>query len=119
MITEIVKNSAGKPIVAMSEEAWAYTTKLRKWMFENVYENSTAKSEEDKARKIVRELYYLYCEMLKPVCDRLKIERIVTDYISGMTDRYAVERFEEHFIPKGLQSGAKDDYLFKLAKIID
>ncbi len=36
-----------------------------------------------------------------------------------MTDRYAVEKFKENFIPKGLQSGAKEDYLFKLAKIIN
>ncbi|MDR1167970.1 MAG: deoxyguanosinetriphosphate triphosphohydrolase [Heliobacteriaceae bacterium] len=119
MIKEIVNNSAGKPAVAMSEEGWAYTTKLREWMFANVYEESPAKFEENKARKIVQELFCLYTEMLEPVCDESKIEQIVTDYISGMTDRYAVERFKEHFIPTGLQSGKKDDYLFKLAKIID
>ena len=37
MITEIINNSIGKPTVSMSEEAWEYTTRLRKWMFENVY----------------------------------------------------------------------------------
>ena len=36
-----------------------------------------------------------------------------------MTDRYAVEKFKEYFIPTGLQSGVKDEYLFRLAKIID
>ncbi len=118
MIIEIINNSAGKPMVTMSEEAWAYTTKLRSWMFDNVYMNSPAKLEEQKACKIVSELFALYCDMLKPVCDETKIERIVTDYISGMTDRYAVTKFEEHFIPKGIQSGAKDDYLFRLANII-
>ena len=55
--------------------------------------------------------------MLKPVCEESKIERIVTDYISGMTDRYAVEKYKEHFIPIGLHCGAKEDYLFKLAKV--
>ena len=53
--------------------------------------------------------------MLKPMCDESKIQRIVTDYISGMTDRYAVERFKAHFIPTGLKNSAGDDYLFKLA----
>ncbi len=118
MITQIVDNSAGKPVVAMSEEAWGYTTVLREWMFANVYEDSTAKFEEDKARKIVRELFEVYTEMLRPVCAAEQIERIVTDYISGMTDRYAVEKFSEHFIPTGLRTTQKDDYLFKLAKII-
>lgn len=119
MINEIIKNSKGKPVVSMSEEGWHYTTKLREWMFKNVYIDSPAKMEEKKARNVIKELFYLYSEMLKPICDESKIERVVTDYISGMTDRYAVEKYQENFIPKGLQSGAKEDYLFKLAKIID
>lgn len=118
MISEIVVNSVGKSEVSMSEEGWHYTTKLRQWMFENVYEDaSPAKLEEKKARNVIRELFFLYCDMLKPVCEESKIERIVTDYISGMTDRYAVERYKENFIPMGFKSGANEDYLFKLAKI--
>ncbi|CCY62073.1 deoxyguanosinetriphosphate triphosphohydrolase-like protein [Clostridium sp. CAG:967] len=119
MINEIVTNSIGKPQVAMSEEGWHYTTKLRQWMFDNVYIDSPAKLEEKKAKKVIKELFYLYTEMLKPICEESKIERIVTDYISGMTDRYAVEKFKENFIPIGIKSGTKDDYLFKLAKIIN
>lgn len=119
MINEIITNSIDKPNVSMSEEGWYYTTKLRQWMFDNVYIDSPAKLEEQKARNVIKELFYHYCEMLKPICEESRIERIVTDYISGMTDRYAVEKFKENFIPKGLQSGAKEDYLFKLAKIID
>lgn len=119
MINEIVSNSIGKPQVSMSEEGWHYTTKLRQWMFDNVYIDSPAKLEEKKARKVIRELFYLYTDMLKPMCEESKIERIVTDYISGMTDRYAVEKFKENFIPIGIQSDSKDDYLFKLAKIIN
>ncbi len=119
MITEIVRNSLDKPVVAMSEEGWYYTTKLRQWMFDNVYIDSPAKYEEQKARKVIRELFFLYSNMLKPVCEECRIERIVTDYISGMTDRFAVERFKDHFVPEGLKLTTKDDYLFKLAKIID
>ena len=103
----------------MSEEGWHYTTKLRQWMFDNVYVDSPAKLEERKAKKVIRELFFHYCEMLKPVCDENKIERIVTDYISGMTDRYAVEKFKDNFIPIGLHCGTKEDYLFKLAKMAD
>jgi len=119
MIDEVVNNSIGKPEISMSEEAWGYTTKLRDWMFQNVYIDSPAKFEEKKARRVIKELFYLYIDMLKNICPPEKIVRIVTDYISGMTDRYAVEKFKENFIPTGLKSGTKDDYLFKLAKIID
>lgn len=46
MINEIINNSIGKPSVSMSEEGWHYTTKLREWMFKNVYIDSPAKLEE-------------------------------------------------------------------------
>lgn len=119
MIIEIVNHSIGKPVVTMSHEGWHYTTELRKWMFDNVYMNSPAKLEENKARRVIKELFYHYSEKLKNICDENRIERIVTDYISGMTDRYAVEKYKENFIPIGFHSSSKDDYLFKLAKVID
>lgn len=115
MINEIVSHSFDKPFVSMSEEGWHYTTKLREWMFENVYIDSPAKLEEKKAKKVIRELFFHYCELLKPMCAEDRIERIVTDYISGMTDRYAVEKFKENFIPEGLHLSKKEDYLYKLA----
>ena len=110
MIHEVVNNSLGKSNIAMSEEAWGYTTKLRDWMFQNVYIDSPAKQEEKKARRVIQELFYLYVEMLKPMCPQ--------DYISGMTDRYAVEKFKENFIPEGIKRGMGDEYLFKLANAI-
>ncbi len=120
MITEIVTNSMGKADIAMSEEAWGYTTKLRAWMFEHVYDDaSPAKLEENKAKRVIRELFYHYTDILEQVCPPDRIERVVTDYISGMTDRYAVERFKENFIPTGLKCSAREDYLFKLANSCD
>lgn len=119
MIEEIISNSLGKPIISMSEEGWFHTTKLREWMFANVYVDSPAKLEEIKARKIIQWLFEYYVELLTPKCDKDKAFRIVCDYISGMTDRYAIEKFREHFIPNPMITKASDDYLFKLAKIID
>src|SRR5574344_839042 len=115
MINEIIKNSIGKPNVTMSEEGWHYTTKLREWMFANVYIDSPAKMEEGKARHVVQELFQYYVELLKPCCEESRIKRIVCDYISGMTDRYAVEKFRENFMPNSLVTKTNDDYLFKLA----
>ena len=120
MIMEIVNHSVGKPSITMSEEGWGYTTKLRKWMFENVYsENSPAKQEEIKAAHVIHELFDYCKSVLKGKCDETKIDTIVTDYISGMTDRYAVEKYKQLFIPVGLKSSINDEYLFKLANIID
>jgi dGTPase len=121
MIHEIINNSIGKSDISMSEEAWGYTTKLRAWMFENVYnDESTAKLEENKARRVIRELFVYYCDLLEKqnVCPKEKIVRVVTDYISGMTDRYAVERYKENFIPMGLKCSTRDDNLFKLASSV-
>ena len=119
MITEIVYNSVGKPDVSMSEEGWTYTTKLRSWMFDNVYIESPAKLEESKARHVVKELYYLYMDMIKDICPHDKAQRVVVDYISGMTDRYAIERFKRNFIPEGFKNSTKDDFLYKLANMAD
>lgn len=119
MIEEIVNNSIGKEEISMSEEAWGYTTELRKWMFENVYIDSPAKLEENKARNVIRELFYLYLDKVKEICPPDKAVRIVTDYISGMTDRYAIERYKRNFIPEGFHNSTKDDFLFKLANMAE
>ena len=119
MINEIVNNSMGKPTVAMGEEAWGYTTKLREWLFQNVYTDSPAKFEEKKAKKIIEELFNHYVELLTPICPPDKVQLIACDYISGMTDRYAVKKFKENFIPKPMVNTTNDDYLFRLAKMID
>lgn len=119
MIEEIIINSLGKPSISMSKEGWFYTTKLREWMFQNVYVDSPAKLEETKAKEIIKWLFEYYVELLTPKCDKDRALRIVCDYISGMTDRYAIEKFKEHFIPNPMITKASDDYLFKLAKIID
>lgn len=118
MIEEVIENSAGKPQVSMSEEGWHYTTKLREWMFANVYIDSPAKLEEVKAKEIVRWLFDYYIKLLSPSCSEDKAQRIACDYISGMTDRYAIEKFKENFIPSPMVSKTNDDYLFKLAKMI-
>lgn len=119
MIEEIITNSVGKSNISMSEEGWHYTTQLREWMFKNVYVDSPAKMEEGKAKKIVEELFNYYMETLSSSCDKDKALRIVCDYISGMTDRYAIEKFKENFIPNQMVTKTTDDYLFRLAKIID
>ena len=116
MINDIISNSLDKPKIEMSEECWNYTTLLREWMFQNVYIDSPAKLEEKKTARIVCELYKYYTEFLENQIDKDKIERIVVDYISGMTDQYAIEKFKELFIPRPIQALNKDDAIFRLIK---
>ena len=119
MIEEIIDNSLGKPIVSMSEEGWHYTTKLREWMFQNVYVDSPAKHDEGKAKEIIKWLFEYYLNLLSQSCDKEKAQLIICDYISGMTDRYAIEKFKENFIPSPMVTKTNDDYLFRLAKMIN
>lgn len=113
MITDVIMNSMDKPTVAMSEEGWHYVTKLRKWMFDNVYLDPVTKAEEKKARNIVKSLYEYYTDKLSTYCDKEDIPQLVTDYISGMSDQYAIRRYMDIFIPKPLAEQSNDDALFR------
>ena len=120
MVMDIVENSIGKDSICMSEEAFYHIDKLRTWMFRNVYTNSLAKKEELKVKNIVSGLFNHYENLLKqklPNQNEEEIKRTVCDYISGMTDRYAVQKYKEIFIPQALQDNSNDEFLFTLAKI--
>ncbi len=115
MIYAVINNSINKPQVEMEKECWELTTMLRKWMFENIYIESPAKAEESKAKHIIKSLFEHYSEVISQHCyDNSKSQRIVTDYISGMTDQYAIERYKETFIPRPLKTGASDEAFLKI-----
>lgn len=109
MIVDIINNSRYKEKISMSPLIGEKTDKLRKFMFENVYYNKKAKSEEDKAEYIIEQLYKYYLknknhlpkEHLK-LYDNIEstLEDIICDYIAGMTDRYVVSIFMNTFVPK-------------------
>lgn len=108
MITDIVTNSFDQPRVAMSARVEELTESLRQFMFKEVYFGSAAKLEEAKAEKMIRMLYGLFIQqperMGEGFAQRIEQagrEQTVTDYIAGMTDRYAVALFREIYIPKG------------------
>ena len=83
---------------------------LREFMFEHVYRNPIAKGEEAKARDILKRLYEYYIQNtqklppdFREALGRESVERVVCDYIAGMTDKYAVYKFSELFIPTAWQ----------------
>ena len=110
MINAVVYNSMDKDEVKMDEECMEYIKTLRNWMFENIYTDSPAKIEEVKARHVIKSLFEYYIEYSKRYCDDdEKIRTVVTDYISGMTDQYAIEKYKEKFIPLPFNTNTKDE----------
>ncbi|MDD5832838.1 MAG: deoxyguanosinetriphosphate triphosphohydrolase [Clostridiales bacterium] len=109
LINNVIFSSLDSPRISMSPEIEGAMQNLRSWMFENIYIGGKAKEEEGKAKHLIEMLFLYYMdhpEMLSPEYLQLiesgeTRERAVCDYISGMTDNYAIEKFEEIFVPIG------------------
>lgn len=107
-IHDLVTTSAGKADIMMSEPVGKAMTKLRSFMFERVYQNIEAKSEEIKAELLMKTLYEYYLKHIDLLPNDLLVlmangepkEKIVCDYIGAMTDRFAIATYEELFIPR-------------------
>lgn len=108
MIHDIIINSEGQPDIIMSGRVEDAMLKLRQFMFERVYTNPVAKGEESKAKNMLLALfehYMKYPELLPKdyrrlyESERFSKERVVCDYIAGMTDKYAMEKYAEYFFP--------------------
>ncbi len=107
-IHDIISNSMDKDDIRMSDEVYDAFHKLRRFMFERVYTNPIAKSQEGKVEDMVKILYKYYLDhfdklpeyLKKMLDDDVEKERLVCDYVSSMTDRYAVYDFQEVYVPK-------------------
>lgn len=109
LIQDIIVNSLNKNDILMSEQIQKAMTELRTFMFNSLYMNPTAKSEEVKADKLITELYNYYTENIEELPDNYKRfiteysenpEQVVCDYIAGMSDQYSVKKFQEIYVPK-------------------
>lgn len=109
MIHDIISHSLDKPEIIMSPGMEEAMKGLRKWMFDNVYKNDIPKAEEGKAQQLIVNLYNYYMKHLEQLPEEYlymmeireeKAERVVCDYIAGMSDSYAIDKFEELFVPK-------------------
>lgn len=107
-IHDIVTSSYGKSDILQSKEVAEAMKDLRIFMFENVYQNEKAKGEEGKAERLVETLYNHYLRHLEELPKEYqwmmeeqneKPERVVCDYVSAMTDRYAIAKYTELFVP--------------------
>lgn len=111
LIHDIIINSMDQNDICMSEDVREAMQGLRQFMFQHVYTNPVAKGEETKAKELLERLftYYMKHTELLPDYYRAMIgapdpkDRIVCDYIAGMTDQYAVAKFSTYFMPKSWQ----------------
>ena len=107
MVTDVVLRTleAGLSEVRMSDEVLDATIGLRSFLFDAVYENDAATAEFKKAAGILGGLWEKVREQPAEFLDARTIETegldvAAKDFVAGMTDRYAVNLFEQLFIPK-------------------
>lgn len=110
LVTNMVMHTLRTGRLGMDETVDQTMEALRNFMFERVYKNPIAKGEESKAQHILQELYSYYIKNpnklppdFRPQLDFDGMERVVCDYIAGMTDKYAMYKFDELFIPMAWQ----------------
>ena len=108
LVSDAIQASTNQSEIRQSEEVGQAMLALKEFMFENVYTNPLAKSEESKAQQMMEMLFVHYMEdpdRLPPDFQEIRAEegaeRATCDYIAGMTDPYAVEQFKKIFIPMG------------------
>lgn len=109
MIHDIIYQSMDRPEICMSPGMEDAMQGLRSWLFEHVYKNEIPKAEEGRAQQLIVSLYRYYMDhvielpeeyLLMMVQKNEAKERVVCDYIAGMSDSYAIDRFEQLFVPK-------------------
>jgi dGTPase len=120
IVLDIIKNSTDKNDIIISEEANNSLYSLRSFLFKNLYLRKPVKLEERKTEKILKELFQFYLDNFdvftadsnlsgninyKNVNDLNLLEKnkkiiLICDYIANMTDRFALNKFTELFIPE-------------------
>ncbi len=110
LVMDMVTNTMETGTLSMRPEITKAMDSLRSFLFQRVYRNPVAKGEESKARDIIKALYTYYSKHPEklpadfvPQLDFDGISRVICDYIAGMTDKYAVYKYEEIFIPSAWQ----------------
>ena len=108
LVCDCILSSREAGSIVLSPDVEQALQELREFMFERVYRNPVAKGQETKAKDMLRRMFEYYIrnphalpEDFQPQMSVDGLERTVCDYIAGMTDNYAVDKFTELFIPAG------------------
>ncbi len=110
LVGDIIATSREAGDIVLTPRVEQALKDLRSFMFERVYRNPIAKSQESKAKDMLKRMFEYYVshpeklpEDFQPQMSFEGMERTVCDYIAGMTDKYAVDKFTEIFVPTGWQ----------------
>ncbi len=107
MVSSVVRASEGENEICMEDNISTAMNELRTFLFEAVYTNPIAKGEEKKVEAMIEEMYVHFVkhpedmglEHIKQI-DSQGVQRVACDYIAGMTDRYALNKYKELFLPQ-------------------
>ena len=110
MVHDVVEQSAQVGDIAMSTPVHAAMMTMRSFLFDNLYLHGDAKWEEPKAYAMIEELFDYYVSHLDEVPEEYRFhddspDVQVADFVSGMTDRYAVRVYEDLKIPQSWRRG--------------
>ena len=110
LVCDTITTSREAGAICLSPKVEQALQDLREFMFQHVYRNPVAKGQEVKARGMLKRMYEYYYSHPEALPDDFQpqlsfdgMERTVCDYIAGMTDNYAVDKYTELFIPSGWQ----------------
>lgn len=110
LIRDMISESERRGEITLSPQMSFVYSLFYDFMFRNLYSNSIAKSEERKVFGIISavfDYYYRNPDEMPEDYRRLSatdgLKRAVSDYVSGMTDKYAIHIYEELFIPEAWQ----------------
>lgn len=110
LVRDVIEASTENGLVSQSKEIEELMNTLRSFLFMNVYENSPARTEANKAKTVIKGLFQNYIEQPEFSGEEnesdagleCRIKR-VCDYVAGMTDRFAVKEYVKLYIPRGWQ----------------
>ena len=110
LVNSLLENTVGDTL-RMDEKTYEMYTKLHTFMYQRVYLNDYAKREEKKVPNLIETLFEYFKKIdnlppyLQVIAEEDGCEKAAGDYIAGMTDRYAVEFYENLFVPKAWNIG--------------
>lgn len=106
MVSDMILSSEGKHDILLSVPITDAMNVFRKFMFENIYHSPTLARERHQACFIIEQLYDYYMKHFHKLPEEFRNreerwgkQQIVVDYIAGLTDSYAVAKFDEIFVP--------------------
>ena len=113
MVRDVIEESARSGDICMSKPVWNAMMGLRAFLGRHIYTKSDAKVEEPKANRLIYELFWYFVKHIDEVPSEYRVhagnqpEIQVADFVSGMTDRYAIRTYQDIKVPRAWRMGGQ------------